>query len=255
MSTRRILLFGGIGVAAYLLFLALTLPAHLLLGWLLPANAPVRLGTPVGTPWHGQARQLQIGGSRLGRVSWHIHPWALFTGRLDYDLHVQGEMTRLDGEAALSPGGKIVVSNLRGPLALSAVLPWFQLPLPPNSATGRLVLDLDRFVFADRRPTTIRGRIKLNKLNALRPQPMPLGGYVATFSTNDSGIHGRARDTGGPIHLDATITIKKNGHYQARGTLTPRGDADAHLKQVLPFLGRTDDDGNTHFSFSGSARL
>lgn len=255
MNWRRILLFSGVGVLAYLLFLGLTLPASLLFGWILPPQSPVTVVAPQGTPWHGEARELRINGSPLGRVSWRVHPWALFTGRLDYDLSVHGDMTQLTGEAVLTPGGKVIATGVKGPLNLATALRWIELPIPPNSASGRLNLNLDKFVFENRRPTALVGRIALERLHALWPQPMPLGSYLATFSTDDSGIHGRARDTGGPIDLDATIDVNNSGQYRAQGTMMPRGNADPNLKQALQFLGRTDSSGMTHFSFSGSVEL
>ncbi|HET6725222.1 MAG TPA: type II secretion system protein N [Gammaproteobacteria bacterium] len=253
MSWRRIALFTGVGLFAYVLFLALTLPASLLFGYLLPPRSPISIVASHGTPWHGEADQLVVNGSALGRLSWSVHPWTLFTGRLDYDLRLHGAMTQLTGEAVLTPGGKIVVTNLNGPFDLATALKWLQ--LPPGSATGRLRLQLDQFVFEGRTPTTLEGRVTLDHLSALWPQPMQLGGYLATFTTDDNGIHGRARDTGGPIDLDATIDIQKNGRYRAQGTLTPRGNADPSLKQALQFLGRTDKGGTTRFSFGGSLAL
>lgn len=253
MSWRRIALFCGVGLFAYVVFLALTLPASLLFGYLLPARSPIDIIATQGTPWHGEAEQLVVDGSALGRLSWSVHPWALFTGRLDYDLHLHGAMTDLTGEAVLAPGGDIVVTSLNGPFDLGTALKWLQ--LPPGSASGRLRLQLDRFVFDGRRPTALEGRVTLDHLSALWPKPMPLGGYLATFTTDENGIHGRGRDTGGPIDLDATIDIQPDGRYRAQGTLTPRGNADPALEQALQFLGRTDKSGTTHFSFSGSVTL
>ncbi|HET7570058.1 MAG TPA: type II secretion system protein N [Gammaproteobacteria bacterium] len=254
MSWRRIALFSGVGIVAYLFFLALTLPASMLFRWVLPANGPIAVVAPQGTPWHGQAHQLRVNGAVLGRVSWSVHPWALFTGKLDYDLRVHGAATELTGEAVLAPGGKIVVTNVHGPLDLTPALGW--LHLPANSATGRITFDLDRFVMADNHPTALVGRITVDHLHAQWPQPMDLGGYVATFTTDANGIiHGRAHDSGGPIDLDATVTVSKNGQYQCRGTMTARGNAAPGLKQALGFLGRTDNNGATHFAFSGNLTM
>lgn len=255
MNARRILLFSGVGIVAYVLFLALTLPAAVLFDWVLPAQGSVTVVAPQGTPWHGHADQLRIDDAPIGRINWSVHPWALFTGQLDYDLRVRGEITELSAEAVLTPDGKVVVTDLRGPLPVSTAMQWMNLPLPPNSASGQLMLDLDRFVFAHRRPTAIVGRIGLAKLHALWPTRMRLGDYIATFTTNKDGIHGHARDTGGPIALDAKINVNNQGHYQTHGTLKARGNADPSLEQAIRFIGQTDQGGTTHFSFGGSLKL
>jgi general secretion pathway protein N len=251
MSWRRIALFAGVVATAYVLFLALTLPASLLFGWVLAPDSPLGIASPQGTPWHGHAGELIYDGSSLGRVSWDVHPWALFSGRLDYDLAIDSAMTHLQGEAVLTSSGKITATDIRGPLALSTALEWLTLPLPAGAASGRLRLDLDRVVLENNRPTVIKGRVALDDLHALWPRPMPLGAYVAGFKTNDNTIQGHAHDTGGPLDLDATIHIKPNGRYQLHGTITPRGNAKSGLKQALGYLGRTDSSGTTHFSFSG----
>jgi general secretion pathway protein N len=251
MSGRRIALLAGVGIAAYILFLALTLPASVLFGWVLAPGSPLGVMSPQGTPWHGHANALTYDGSALGRVRWDVHPWALLAGELDYDLAVDAPMTHLQGNAVLTTGGKIVASNITGPLALSTALQWIALPLPAGAANGQLRLHLDRVVLKNNRPKLIKGRIKLDDLHALWPQPMPLGDYVATFKTSDNNIEGRAHDTGGPLDLDAAIDIKPNGRYQLHGTITARGQAKPGLKQALGYLGRTDSGGTTHFSLSG----
>lgn len=253
MSGRRIAVYAGVGILAYLLFLALTLPASALFRWLLPQNGAIAVVAPQGTPWHGEARQLTVDGAPLGRLGWQIHPWSLFAGRLDYDLHVHAAATQLDGEAVVKPGGEIALTGVSGFLDLAPVLAWLQ--LPGGSAVGRAQLNIDKLVVDGGRPTVMTGRITLDRLHLLWPKALPLGGYVATFKTDTKGIHGTARDTGGPIDLDATVNVDTNGRYRATGTLAARGNADPLLRQALQFLGTPDAGGATHFVFTGSLIL
>lgn len=250
---RRIALLAGAGLFFYLLFLALTLPASAIFRWVLPANGNIAIVAPQGTPWSGEARALVVDGAALGRVSWSIHFWPLFLGRLDYDLHVHGTATDLTGEAVIKPGGAIALQNVDGQLDLATLLPWFG--LPAASAGGRVQLAIDRLILDHNRPTALDGRITVDHVQALWPQPMPLGGYVAIFTTGDKGIRASARDTGGPIRLNGNLSVDGSGRYQASGTLAARTGADANLKQALRFLGTTDTAGTTHFRYSGSLKL
>lgn len=249
MSGRRIAAYAGVGILTYLLFLALALPASVLFRWLLPQNGAIEIVAPRGTPWHGEARQLAVSGTSLGRLQWNIHPWALFAGRLDYDLHVNAAATQLDGEAVVEPGGRIALTNVAGFLDLAPVLAWLQ--LPSGSAVGRARLNIDRLVVDDGRPVVLNGRVALQRLHLLWPKALPLGGYVATFKSDAEGIHGTARDTGGPIDLDATVSVDAHGRYRASGTLAARGNADPLLRQALQFIGTPDASGATHFVFTG----
>lgn len=250
---KRAAAYMGVGAVAYLLFLALTLPASVLFSRVIPAGSGITVVAPQGTPWHGEARQLQVAGAPVGHVTWSIHPLSLFTGRLDYDLYVHAATTDLRGEAALSPGGTVTLNGVTGQLDLVTALAWLR--LPPNSATGRLSFNLDRFVLEDRRPTALDGKMTLDRLRVLYPQSTELGGYAATFKTDAHGIHGQAHDSGGPVNLDAVISVTPDGRYETRGTLTARAGASAGLRQALGLLGSTDAHGVTHFVFTGDTTL
>ena len=98
-ANRRLLIFTGIGVAAYLLALIAGIPARLLLP----------LPDAVGTIWHGEA-SLASG----NRIAWHWAPLrSLIRFGFAADFTVTGSETSLAGRALLRPG-RMILDNVSG---------------------------------------------------------------------------------------------------------------------------------------------
>ena len=99
-ARRRFLIFAGVGVAAYLLALLVTIPARLF----------VPLPDVIGTIWHGEA---PLGGGN--RVAWHWAPLSsLFRFGFAADFSVTGVETSLAGKALLHPGGQLILGDVSG---------------------------------------------------------------------------------------------------------------------------------------------
>lgn len=99
-ANRRPLIFTGVGVAAYLLALIVTIPARLI----------VPLPDVGGTIWHGEA---PIAGGN--RVEWR---WAPLSSILRFgfaaDFSVTGIESSLAGRALLRPGGRLILDEVSG---------------------------------------------------------------------------------------------------------------------------------------------
>jgi hypothetical protein len=99
-ANRRLLIFTGVGVAAYLLALLATIPARLF----------VPLPDATGTIWHGEAPL--SGGNR---VEWRWAPLSsIFRFGFAADFHVTGVETSLAGRALLRPGGRLILDDVSG---------------------------------------------------------------------------------------------------------------------------------------------
>lgn len=97
-ANRRLLIFVGVGIAAYLLALAATIPARLL--------SPLPDAT--GTIWHGE---VPLGGNRL---EWRWAPLGSLA-RLGFaaDFAVTGPDSSLAGRALLRPG-RVILEDVSG---------------------------------------------------------------------------------------------------------------------------------------------
>src|SRR5437667_12043274 len=71
-------------VAAYVLFLLITLPAAFITARL--AKRGVISSATSGTVWHGEVTGLRVGVLNLGNVEWTFRFLPLFTGKLAADI-------------------------------------------------------------------------------------------------------------------------------------------------------------------------
>ncbi|HEX8447180.1 MAG TPA: hypothetical protein VF649_11265 [Sphingomonas sp.] len=159
---RRILLFGGIGVAAYLLTLLATVPARLFV----PSDVPA-LRAVSGTIWHGEVAL--PGGDRL---TWRFAPLRTIAS-LAYaaDLTVTGRTTDLAGRVAL--GRRMVrfdsVAGRADGAFVAAVFP----DLPFTCDLG-LVIDIPRLAIGTEIPDAA------GEIRSAPGRCTPRGGGTAT---------------------------------------------------------------------------
>src|SRR5437868_4796303 len=114
---KRLWPLAALGIAAYIVFLLVTLPASVLVSRLAP-HGIVAAGVD-GTAWEGRAQVVQVGNTNLGSVSWDTHVLALFLARLQADV----KLARVDGFAqttvTVAPG-RVDLNALTASLPLSA---------------------------------------------------------------------------------------------------------------------------------------
>lgn len=233
-----------------LVYLVATLPAARAVQWFFPARSSTTLTGVEGTLWHGHATQLNVNGTRLGRVTWNLRAQGLLRARLAYAIRIAGNHAQLAGHTALTATGAVIVSDIHGTLALPTAAAMLDLPLAPANLSGQLELDLHTVVFDNGRPKNVDGTVRLVHLGTNWPQPHALGSYFATFTTAHDKIEGRIHDINGPIKMRARV-ISHAGRYQMHGTLQPRARADTTVRHALRYIGRTDNNGTTHFSAVG----
>ncbi|HTV95323.1 MAG TPA: type II secretion system protein N [Steroidobacteraceae bacterium] len=191
-----------------------------------------------GTLWHGSAGRIMAGGRDAGALEWHLHPGALLRLRVAADLHwVKGGFD-IDGAADLGHGdltltavqGGGPISDLRD---LGVAAGWRGL------ASVRL-----QTLSADLSPKGLVLRSAVGEVDvadASSPQiaaGADLGSYALSFADPslppDGEIAATLVDTGGPLSLNATITVSP----QARtgllsGSIKERADAPPALRRDL----------------------
>lgn len=101
---KRLLLYIGIGVSAFVIFVVIFAPASA--AWLLVHNEvekafpELRVYSIEGTVWSGTG-QLQYRGFPVSRLTWHLKPGALLDGTADLDLTLGGEGLGVRGNAVI----------------------------------------------------------------------------------------------------------------------------------------------------------
>ena len=239
MTTRRILALAALGLVAYALFLAATMPAAYVATRLPPA---LELIEPRGTLWNGTARGLlrtPNGPLALDGVEWRFAPAALLSGRMAFDLHATAR--GLDVRARLAHGiGGLSASDIAA--QADAALAATYLPLLSAwKPQGAITLQAPRLAW-DAREIRGEARAEWRGATLSLPDPRALGTYRAEL-----------RGDGGPARLDVS-TLEGALQVKAAGTVTParvelKGEARAQgpqadaLAPLLDLLGPRRPDG------------
>lgn len=227
-----------LGIAAYAVFLAATLPASLVARWISMPGV-LELVNARGTLWSGSARAV-AGGAELDNLRWRFEPAQLAAGRLGFS--VDGYGAGLEGHGRIGRGpSTLEVRDLhvRGDAAALALFAPLAASWQPD---GRVTLDATAIAWDGREA---RGTVRLEwhdaavALSSVRP----LGSYRA-----------EARAEGGPVKLavttlDGPLRISGTGTFAPPGTLAFAGDARAlpaaaaTLEPLLNLMGSRRPDG------------
>jgi hypothetical protein len=191
-----------------------------------------------GTVWHGSAGRITANGRAAGALEWHLHPLALLSLHVAADLHwVKGGFV-LDGAADLAHH-KIAASNIEGGGPI-ADLRDFGVAAGWRGSANVRVKELSADVTsAGVTPKSAVGVITVADVGA--PQlagGADLGGYALNFANTALAPDGEATatltDTGGPLGVNATITLSaKTRSGLLSGTVQARADAPAALRNQL----------------------
>lgn len=245
-----------LGVAAWLLFLLWRFPAAVAYDLASESLGPqLRLAGLSGTLWHGRAEQLQYGNQPLGEVEWRLSASGLLVGRVWADLNLRQDDGYLQGEVALPlplSAAEAEFTGVRGRLPLQLLQPYLK-QLPPI-LNGELSLKLGELALSgDGRLQRASGRLVWHQAGVSAPQPLEFGDLVMELeNAAEGGITGRLSDNGGPLQLQAQLSLDPQGRYRLQGRVQAAPGAPAELRQSLGMLGRADAEGGYPLNFSGN---
>ena len=133
---KSLSLLAGAGLASFLVFLIVSLPAKVLTD--LAAPAGVQIAGVTGSAWRGQARSVEVPGFQLGRTTWIIDPAAFVLGRLSATIETVWPGGKASGKLTVGITGSI---RLRDFEAVGSVAPIAQqMNLPPSGGQFLLIL-------------------------------------------------------------------------------------------------------------------
>jgi len=227
-----------IGIAAYAVFLAATLPASLVARWIAMPGV-LDLADAHGTLWSGSARAV-AGAAQLDGLRWRFEPARLVAGRLAFT--VDGYGTGLEGHGRIDRGfGALEVRELhvRGDAAALAAFAPLAASWQPD---GRLTLDAPAIAW-DGREARGTARLEWHDASVALSSVRPLGSYRVD-----------ARGEGGPVKiavatLDGALRVTGTGTYAPPASLAFSGEAraapsaQAALDPLLNLMGPRRPDG------------
>jgi hypothetical protein len=230
--------FALIGAVAVLAVVVAALPASLITRFLPPT---VHAEDFSGTIWHGSAGRITAGGRQAGAAEWRLHPLPLLRLHALADLHwVEGGFV-LDGTVD-ADRARLAVSDVEGggPIAdlrdLGLGAGW------QGTAKVRVKELEASWSAAGPALKSAMGEISVSDVSS--PQVAngaELGGYSLKFAnpalSADSDATATLADTGGPLHLDATIQLTaKTRTGLLSGTVKERPEAAPALRNQLQNL-------------------
>jgi general secretion pathway protein N len=240
-----------LGVAAYIVFALVTLPASFMTSPL--ARFGINVAGVSGTAWNGRAQVLQVGAADFGSVTWKLHPLALFSARLGADV----QLTRRDGFAKtgllLSPSGRATFNQLTASLPFAALPPT----LFPGGWNGTLNLKLAQLTIDQGWPVAAVGTIEALDLTGPARKPAKIGSYKVVLPAPNRTpakdvLAGALTDMGGLLQITGTLQLKADRSYLVEGLVATRPETPRDVADSLQFLGTPDAQGRRSFSLAGT---
>lgn len=238
-----------ITLAASLAFAAIIL-ARLPAAWVVPGagKSPAGCASANGTLWSGTCLGLTLEHQGFGDISWELRPARLLAGRLAAHVILTGPQVRGGADAEAGFHQHLILRDLSADLPLD---PTYMRGLPAG-VRGQARLRLSLAEFENNALTRLQGRIEVHDLENRDGRATRLGSYALDFPAVAGEPTGKLKDLDGPLSVDGTLRLTRQGGFDVQGTVAPRPGAPAELTDNLRFLGSPDPSGRRQFSLSGT---
>ena len=234
-----------LAAAAFLGILVARMPAS----WVIPTHSAQGACSSVeGSLWSGTCSGLNIGRTAVGDVTWELHPLRLLLGKLAAHVSLAHGAADANADIEVGFGGRFTAHNLLADLPLDPKL----IPSVPPQLSGRAHLDLALVQIQHEVITQLQGRIEAHDLEDRSGMATALGSYVVTFPGGSGEPLGKLRDLDGPIALEGTLRLTRQGGFELEGLIAPRPGAPPELVNNIRFFGSPDASGRRPFSISGT---
>lgn len=212
------------GLAAYALFLALTLPAARVLPYLEQRLPDVDMQGVSGTLWSGQAARLNIAGVPLETVTWHWRPLGLLKGAVEFALKAS-----LGGQPVAARVGTGLfagryASDIVGRVSAADALYWSG--MTAVRLDGRFDILIDRVEGIGSGLPAAAGSVSWTPAKVLEPMELDFGKVHLETRIEDGRTLGNLKASGGALVFSGELTASPDGSYRIAG--------EARKKAALP---------------------
>lgn len=229
-----------LGVASYLLFLVLTLPAH----WGALAIAKlsqqrIQLIAADGSLWRGHCHHLQIDQSRLDKVTWDVHFLPLLWFTLEAEWH-----WNQDAHAVVAWHGQhLALREADAQLPIAWITSYF-----PATQEYGLGGDLRIATPALDWNEKLMGKATLTWQHAStsRLPVQPLGTYQIQLTAEPRGIIFSVQTVEGALSVSGTGRWLPHDHLRFNGSLRPDPARQAEFSSLLTLTGNQPDSGGVY---------
>ncbi|MEW6992201.1 type II secretion system protein N [Colwelliaceae bacterium 6441] len=236
-------------ISIYLMFLFILMPANVVVKWLkLPSN--IAVGSITGSVWHNQITAVKFNDVVINDIEVKLSFLSLLT--LDPQLDIAfGDALVSGPEGTLSVDGLLSVPRIfNAKISLSANTIAQQLNLPiPIQAHDFIDVALEEFVVGKAICQSLSGEINWSAaaVTAIE-QKVKLGKLSANLDCQQGDVILDIVE-GNDIGLSFSATIGQGFSASGDGYLTPNEKMPTAIKQVLPFLGKADNQGRYRLRF------
>ena len=246
--------FIALGLGAYIAFLLSTFPAGAAYRWFAPDS--LRMTGVAGTVWSGRAALASAEGLPLRDLRWQLDALPLLIGRMNGRIQTRLADGFAEARVRSSFAGRVELRDVQLATSLSALAPV----VPIGDVRGQVTVRLERLELIDGLPASIVGQANIGELRVPtfipggRGDLIPLGDFALRFEDTDrEGVLARFNDTRGPVAVDGTLTVDRQGRYLLDARAAARPGAPRELSQALELMGgEPGPDGKRPFELSGS---
>jgi hypothetical protein len=237
---------GAAGLVAFAAILIARLPAS----WIVPssANASFSCQSTEGTLWSGLCSGLIVQRMPLGDLSWEFQPAKLLRARLGARVTLNRGTAHASGDVELGAAGALSAHAVQADLPLDPQL----FPGLPPQVHGQAHVELAHAEIVRGIITQLTGKIELHDLEDRAGAVTRLGSYVVTFPEGGGEPLGQVHDLGGPLSVEGTLRLTRQGGFEVQTLVASRPEADPELANSIRFLGSPDRSGRRVFAMSGT---
>lgn len=232
-----------LGVAAYAVFLAATLPAAVVVERMRPEGG-LRLEDAQGTFWNGSARGVIFTARppvTIERLHWRFAPAQLLAGRFAFD--VTSTDAALRGKVRLARGFDALRAELIDVKAQASVVPALVPLAAPWRPQGTLSLQGGHLQWDGREELRGDAIVQWDNASLSLPDPRLLGSYRVVLRGEGGPMRATLTTLNGALQLRGEGTVAPNA-VRVQGEARAQGaNADA-MQPVLDLLGPRRPDGS-----------
>ena len=240
------------GLAAFGCMLVLRAPAASVYTWLGPKqDSAAELFGLQGSIAEGRLSAVAVGGHLVARdLHWAFRPLWLPLLRLSFEIDGGGAPLNVSSRVDLKPAGiGLAGTEIGGPLK----------PLLGNAGLAYVPVDgyaqikLRSLELQNAFPVAAAGTVEVHGLAwTLARNPLPLGDFRATISTDKDVILAHIEPVSGPIDASGDVHLMQDRSYDYDLQIKARGQADPVLQNMLQSLGKPDVQGYYRLRNRGS---
>jgi len=237
---RRTVALAGALLVGLLAGVVAHLPAARVLAWIDPAG--IDAAGVSGSVWSGRAQRVDFGGpAPASDVRWDMAAWRLLTAQASGTAELELAGARIDGVFAVSPGGRLRVTDTRIEGPANALVTLAE--VPALAVDGQLIARIESAAWTGQKLAGATGQFQWNDARLIAPLQLALGQVSGRLSPQGEGRHRLTLDNrGGQVSLEGTIDLSADGRYTVDLTMQPAPDAPAEVADTLnQFLPRRGD--------------